>query len=261
MEQEIPVLTERRGGTLVITLNRPRQRNALDIPMRLALGEAVVAARDDEAIRAVVITGAEGNFCSGGDIKGLIEERRPVDRNRDRIRRLHIWFAELLNLEKPVIAAVDGFAFGAGMNLALAADFVLVTPRTRLSQSFGRTGLVPDLGGFFLLPRMIGLQRAKELIYSTRMIEADEALALGLAHSLHAPEALLAEALAMADRMSEASPIAFGMAKSILGQSFHMDRHALAEMEAYAQALAMDSEYHRDAGARFLAKQPLRFPG
>lgn len=259
MVDEQPILVERRGAIQLITLNRPRQRNALDIPMRLAIGEAIFEARDDDAVRAVVITGAGGNFCAGGDLKALAEERRPVHRNRDRIRRLHLWFHELSNLEKPLVAAVDGFAFGAGFNLALAADFILCTPRARFAQVFAKTGLVPDLGGFFLLPRIVGLQRAKELVYTARTVEPAEAQGLGIVHSVHEPDALLDAALALTGKLTEASMESLGMAKTILNQSFNLDQRALAELESYAQAIALDSEYHRDAAQRFLGKQPLRF--
>ncbi|TXI80179.1 MAG: enoyl-CoA hydratase/isomerase family protein, partial [Cupriavidus sp.] len=141
------VLRERRGATLLITLNRPERRNAFDLEVRQSLAEAVLQARDDDTVKAVVITGAQGVFCAGGDLKSLSEAKRPVYKDRDRIRRLHTWFHELVNLEKPVIAAVDGPAFGAGFNLALACDFILGTPGARFCAVFGRIGLVPDLGG------------------------------------------------------------------------------------------------------------------
>lgn len=258
-DEQPPVLLKRHGKTQLIVLNRPSKRNALDIPMRNALAEAVVQCRDDDAVKAVVITGAGESFCAGGDLAALTGERRSGFQNRDRIKRLHLWFRELVNLEKPVIAAVNGFAFGAGFNLALAADFILVTPQTRFSAVFGRIGLVPDLGGFFLLPRIVGLQRAKEIIFTARTVDADEALRLGIAYAQHPGESLVDEALSLAERFWPASTDALGLSKTILNQSFHLDQHALAELEAYAQATAMDSEYHQGAARRFLGKMPLEF--
>lgn len=172
---DAPLLQARHGATLLLTLNRPAQRNALDIDMREALAAAVAEARDDETIKAVVLTGAGGAFCAGGDLKSLTSEARPPIADRERIRRLHRWFRELVNLEKPVIAAVPGPAFGAGFNLALAADFLLGTPGTRFCSVFARLGVVPDLGGMFLLPRIVGLQREKEIAFSGRGIGAEEA--------------------------------------------------------------------------------------
>jgi 2-(1,2-epoxy-1,2-dihydrophenyl)acetyl-CoA isomerase len=256
---EPAVLFELRDATALITLNRPAQRNALDFDMRDGLQQAVTRLRDDAAIRAVVITGAGGAFCAGGDLKNMTGERRPAPANRQRIRRLHLWLRDLIDLEKPVVAAVDGPAFGGGFNLALTADFILCTPAARFAAVFARVGLVPDMAGLFLLPRIVGLQRAKEIVFSARTIAADEAKSLGIVYAITPAERLLDDALALAARFHAASPEALGMAKTILNQSFHLDRHALAELEAYAQAVAMDSAYHRDAVARFVAKEPPLF--
>ncbi len=250
---------ESHGTTGVITLNRPEQRNALDIDMRNEISDVVTQIRAEKSLSALIMTGAGGAFCAGGDLKALTEEKRPTTGNRERIRRMHIWFHELVNLELPVIAAVDGPAFGAGFNMALAADFILCTPRAKFCSVFGRIGLVPDLGGFFLLPRIVGLQRAKEIVFSSRTIRAEEAKTLGIVYAIHEPDALMDEAQALADRFVLASTDAIGMAKTILNQSFHSDQHALAEMESYAQAVAMDSAYHQEAVQRFLDKKPLEF--
>lgn len=250
---------EVRDGTGLLTLDRPAQRNALDLDMREEISDVVARVRREGAIHALVITGAGGAFCAGGDLKALTESERPVPVNRERIRRLHTWFAELVNLEFPVIAAVDGPAFGAGFNLALAADFILCSPAARFCAVFVRIGLVPDLGGFFLLPRIVGLQRAKEIILTGRVVEPPEAVALGIVHSVHPAGELLDRALEFAGRFRHASAPALGMAKNILNQSFHLDQHALAEMEAYAQAVALATEGHRKAVADFLEKKPLAF--
>jgi len=255
------VVRERHGATFVIRINRPERRNAFDLDVRQGIAEAVFEARDDESVRAVVITGTDGVFCAGGDLKSLSEAKRPIFKDRDRIRRLHPWFRELVNLEKPVIAAVDGAAFGAGFNLALACDFVLATPRARFCAVFGRIGLVPDLGGFFLLPRIVGLQRAKDLVFSAREIDAEEARSMGIVMNVVPPENLLQEALSLASRYHDASTEALGMAKNILNRSFNLDQDTLAELESSAQALAIHSEYHKEAVANFLAKRPLRFKG
>ena len=253
------VLRERYGATLLITLNRPERRNAFDLEVRQALAEAILEARDDDAVKAVVITGSGGVFCAGGDLKSLSGSKRTVFQDRDRIRRLHHWFHELVNLEKPVIAAVDGPAFGAGFNLALACDFILGTPASRFCAVFGRIGLVPDLGGFFLLPRIVGLQRAKEIVFTAREVDADEARSLGILYDILPADTLLENALELAERFHTAAIGAIGMSKNILNSSFNLDQNALVELESYAQAMAIHSEYHDTAVARFLDKQPLEF--
>ena len=124
---------------------------------------------------------------------------------------------------------------------------------------FGRIGLVPDLGGFFLLPRIVGLQRAKEMVFSAREVGADEAKSIGILYDIYDPAQLEPAAMELAERFASASTEAIGMAKNVLNRSFNLDQDTLAEMESYAQALAIHSPYHLDAVARFIAKQPLKF--
>ena len=244
---------------VTVTLNRPAARNALDIQMREELADAVMVMRNDPDLKAAIITGAGGAFCAGGDIKGMTGARSTVQNARKRIQNIHVWLPELVNLELPVIAAVDGPAFGAGLNLALAADFVLATPRTRFCAVFGRIGLVPDAGGFFLLPRIVGLQAAKDLIFTARTFDAAEAKKLGIVKAIHPSDDLLTQAKAFAGRFRHASREAIGMSKNILNNAFHMDQKALGELESFAQGVAMHSDYHKEATRRFIAKEPLPF--
>lgn len=253
------VLLDRQGSTLVITLNKPERRNAFDLDMRRAIAEAVQAARDEDNVKAVVLTGAGDTFCAGGDLKSLTEEERPAWDCRDRVRRLHPWFRELVNLEKPVIAAVEGAAFGAGFNLALASDIVIAAADARFCAAFARIGLIPDLGGLYLLPRIVGLQRAKEIVFTARELDAQEAMSMGIAFAVRPNGATLDEAMGLAARFADAPTEALGMAKNILNRSFNLDQDTLAELESYAQAIAMQTDYHRGAVRRFLDKKPLNY--
>ena len=230
---------------VTVTLNRPAARNALDIQMREELADAVMVMRNDPDLKAAIITGAGGAFCAGGDIKGMTGARSTVQNARKRIQNIHVWLPELVNLELPVIAAVDGPAFGAGLNLALAADFVLATPRTRFCAVFGRIGLVPDA--------------AKDLIFTARTFDAAEAKELGIVKAIHPSDDLLTQAKAFAGRFRHASREAIGMSKNILNNAFHMDQKALGELESFAQGVAMHSDYHKEATRRFIAKEPLPF--
>ena len=153
--------------------------------------------KHDRSIRALVISGAGGHFCSGGDLRNIAKAGLDNQGWRERLRDLHGWLQDLITLDRPVIAAVDGAAFGAGFGLALAADFVIATTRARFCVSFLRVGLVPDFGTFYTLPRIVGPQRAKELMLSAREVGAEEALRLGIAMELHPPEQLLARAQAI----------------------------------------------------------------
>lgn len=255
-----PVLTAVQDGIGAITLNRPEARNALNKAMRPALAAAIAQMRDDPAVHTIILTGAGGAFCSGGDISQMTDASQAGLPWRERIRQLHQWFPELVNLEKPVIAAVDGPAFGAGLSLALAADFVLATRRAKFCAVFGRIGLIPDLGAMHLLPRIVGQQKAKELVFTARTFDAQEARQLGIVYDIAEDgPALQQAALALARRFAQASTAAIGMAKTIMNQAFELDARAMAEMEAYAQTMCRGSAYHQDAVQRFRDKKPLRF--
>jgi 2-(1,2-epoxy-1,2-dihydrophenyl)acetyl-CoA isomerase len=252
------VRVERRDTTLVVTLDSPSTRNSLNPAVRQGLTEALATVKADPAIRAVVITGANGSFCAGGDLRG-IAAGAALDSEawRARMHSTHQIFRNLLTLDRPVIAAVDGPAFGAGFSLALAADFVLATPRARFCLSFLRIGLVPDGGSTYMLPRVVGAHRARELMLSARDVGADEALSLGIAMELHEPAALLPRALSLAASFAGASPLAVSLVKRIAADPGAME--AAFEAEANAQALCFQTSAHREAVHRFIDKQPAAF--
>ena len=242
-----------------VTLNRPAQRNALDETMKRELTQAVREVQADRNIRALVIAGAGGVFCAGGDIRAMQGAVLDSAGWRERMAQVHEFIGPLIQLDRPVIAAVDGAAYGAGFSLALAADFVLASPQARFCMSFMRVGLVPDCGAFYTLPRVVGAQRAKELMLSAREVGVDEALRLGIVMEVHAADTLLARAQALASSFVQAGPAAVSMVKRAVAASGHIDLNALLEIEANAQAVAFGTPQHRDAVARFLDKQPARF--
>jgi 2-(1,2-epoxy-1,2-dihydrophenyl)acetyl-CoA isomerase len=245
-----------------VTIDRPAARNALSESVRSGLDVALerIRAGAGDAIRAVVLTGSGGAFCAGGDIGMLAASAgKPAAATRQRMRDAHDRVRSLINLDLPVVAAVDGAAAGAGFSLALACDFIVASPRARFIMSFARIGLVPDWGAFYLLPRIVGLQMAKELMFSARTVDADEAKSLGIVHRIHPADELAAAAQAFAARFNDASPLAIGLAKQALNRSFQSDLDAMLDLEASGQALANNSTYHQDAARRFLAKEPLAF--
>ena len=171
------------------------------------------------------------------------------------MRSGHNLIYDILHLEVPVISLVDGPAAGAGCNLALLADFVLATPRGYFMQAFARIGLIPDWSGFFVLPRLVGMQRAKELIYSGRRVDAEEAKSLGLILEIVGQDEAMEQARAFAGRFCHASTVAIGIAKNILQQSFNQDFRTLMEMEALGQSLVRDTDFHHEAVRRFKKKE------
>ena len=240
-----------------ITFNNPTQRNALGAGMREDLDAVLPRIRRDPNIRAVILTGAEGHFCAGGDVRAMLASAQAnLDANdwRNRMRGLHPFVNELATLDRPVIAAVDGAAAGAGFSFACMADFVLVTPRTRFCMSFLKVGLIPDCGAFYLLPRIVGVQRAKELMLSARDVTGEEAVRLGIAMEMHAPEALLPRAQALAQSMVNASPAAVSMIKRAL-LDWGGELAPALDYEASGQAVAGTTREHKAAVGRFLSKE------
>ena len=227
-----------------------------DVIRRLREGEDT----KDLDVRALIIQGAGGAFCAGGDVKAMTKPRSAAV-VRHRIIDAHGWYDDLMNLEMPVIAAVNGPAYGAGLSMALAADFILASPRGSFCAVFARMGLIPDLGLLHLLPRLVGLPRAKEMVFSARAYSADEAKAIGLVHEVVAEDALEASAQALARQFTHASMTAVGVAKVLLNRSFETDAKTMGELEAMAQGAAATTQEHRDAVAQFVAKKPLLYAG
>ena len=260
---EPPLTLVVADGIATLTMARPRQRNPFTQDFRDTIAAMLrdIQSRDD--IDVVILTGSDGVFSAGGDVKGMGARARgdvpPPDFDRRRVYSLHEWLQVLRNIEIPTIAAVDGPAYGGGFGLALCCDFVLATPRARFCSVFGRIGLVPDCSVFFTLPRIVGSQRAKEIMFTSRAIDASEAHALGIVLELHEPGDLVAGALKLAKRMQAASRPALGATKRIANMAFDLDANALIEMEAAAQAICLASDYHKDAAIRFSEKRPLLF--
>jgi 2-(1,2-epoxy-1,2-dihydrophenyl)acetyl-CoA isomerase len=253
------VLAEKRDGLAIVTLNRPEVLNALDLVMREELAKILVDLREDSATTVVILTGAGRAFCAGGDIKTMGTE--DLVSSRDRIKRLHRWLRELLNLEKPTIAAVNGIAAGIGCNLALACDIAYASDRATFSQPFVRIGLVPDGGGMYLLPRSIGSQRANELFFTGDPIDATEAERIGLVARVVPHDELLSRVEALARRILANAPMAVRLAKAILRRAFDLDLESLLEMEALAQVACSVSDDHREGVAAFREKRAARFKG
>jgi 2-(1,2-epoxy-1,2-dihydrophenyl)acetyl-CoA isomerase len=253
---DTPLLVVVDGSIATLTLNRPEAKNAIDAPMRTALRDAIHTLRQDRSVRVLVLRGAGNAFCSGGDIRGMAVTT--AEEGRTRLDDLHDWVAGLIELDRPVIATVDGVAFGAGFSLALAADFVIATTRARFCMPFLKVGLVPDFGAFFTLPRAVGMARAKDLVFTAREIGAEEAQRFGLVSEVVPPERLDERGAAVAAAMAGAPQTAFGLAKRALNMSLGSDLRTLLELESSMQGIAYSTDFHRQAVKRFRDKaEPL----
>ena len=245
-----------------IRLARPEKHNPFDADLRADLMTVLEEVRRDPEIRVLVLTGSPGAFCAGGNLQVLHQHLDSGPHYwQERIKTGLRLIQDILNIGRPVIAAVDGPAMGAGFALALCADMVVATPRARFSMAYLRLGLVPDLGALYLLPRAVGLQRAKELMFSTRDIDAEEARQLGLVMEVHESEALEARTRQIAESLTRAAPAALALTKAALNASLDADQQSMFTLEASSQAAAFSAPDPRVAIEAMLAKKAPPFRG
>ncbi|MDE2455102.1 MAG: enoyl-CoA hydratase/isomerase family protein [Burkholderiales bacterium] len=247
------------SGVATLTLNRPDKRNAMSDAMRTEFIHALEEVAADKAIKALVLTGAGKGFCAGGDIAGM-EQRMNAPAGEvgfngwHRQQRVHHAQALLHTCPKPVVAAVNGAASGLGADTALACDFIIASEHAHFSWSYIKRGIVPDGGGMYFLPRRVGLARAKELIFTGRKVELDEALALGIVDRKATADTLLADAQAWAAELGKGSSTALALSKTILNQSFELSSHDVFAQGSQAQGICYTSTEHRESVMAFLAK-------
>ncbi len=257
------VLLERAGAVAVLTLNRPEALNSLVVEMKVALLQAVEAVRDDDGVRAVVLTGAGRAFCVGQDLRehaALLEAGNPAPLSTVREHYNPVVTA-LAQMGKPTVAAVNGTAAGAGLGLACAADFRIGAVGARFTTAFTGIGLTADSGLSWTLPRLVGAGRATALLLLAEPFSAEQALEMGLLNAAVAPEAVVPAALELAERLSQGPTTAYACVKASLrfaADSSLVD--ALAE-EDRQQTLAGRTQDHAAAVRSFLAKQPAMFSG
>lgn len=249
-------------GVAEFTHQRPQARNALSTELKQDYSDLVDWLGGNDDVRVLIITGCAGSFCAGGDLKGMHERMqgggngRSCEASRQRLVEANRWLARLHALEIPVVAAVDGAAYGAGFSIALQADFIFASARARFCMSFARVGAVPDFGATWTLPRRIGIQAAKDLMYTGRSIGAEEGHRLDLVYRVCENESLLPEVRAFAALLAKAPRAAIAMTKEMLDRSLESDYAAMLASEAWGQAIAMESVEHRQAIERFVAGEP-----
>jgi enoyl-CoA hydratase/carnithine racemase len=258
------VLCEVRDRVATLRLNRPERKNPLTFDSYRELGDIFRAVRDDGDVGAVVLGSNGGNFCSGGDVHEIIGPL--IGRSMPELLAFTRLTGDLvramLGCGKPVIAAVEGVCAGAGAILAMAADLRLAAPGARCAFLFTRVGLAGcDMGACAMLPRIIGQGRAAELLYTGRSLDAAEGLAWGFWNALHPPEALAAEAAALAGRLASGPAFAHAMTKTQLNQEWTMSLDQAIEAEAQAQAICMQTRDFERAYRAFVAKERPVFRG
>lgn len=252
------------GRVATLTLNRPEKKNPLTFESYAELRDLFLALPRASDVRAVVLTGAGGNFCSGGDVFEIIEPltKLPAPELLRFTRMTGDLVKAIKRAPQPVVAAVDGVCAGAGAMLALASDLRLGTPATKTAFLFTRVGLAgADMGACGLLPRVIGQGRAAELLFSGRAMTADEGAAWGFYNALHGRDELLAKAQALAQALADGPYFAHTVTKTMLNQEWAMGIEEIIESEAQAQALCMLTQDFKRAFDAFAAKQQPKFEG
>jgi 2-(1,2-epoxy-1,2-dihydrophenyl)acetyl-CoA isomerase len=258
------LLYEVKDGIATLSLNRPERLNALGDTLRDDLLDAVTRTAADTQVRVMVLTGAGKGFCAGGDVKAMNESReagreRPVlDKiapARDRT------LLAMRDAPQPIIAAINGAAAGAGMNLALACDLRIASSAAKFSQAFVKRGLHPDWGGTYFLPRVVGMAKACELIFTGDLLDAQEALRLGLVSQVVAPEELMPAAHELARKIAAGPPLAIRLAKRALYHNAECDLRQALEFETFAQNVCQDTEDAREGVRAFVEKRAPVFRG
>jgi 2-(1,2-epoxy-1,2-dihydrophenyl)acetyl-CoA isomerase len=253
---------EQHEGVLSLTLNRPDVLNSLNADLARELQDALAQAASDRAVRAVLLTGAGRAFCAGQDLAEAMPKDGILPDLGEFVRKG--WNPIVLairTLEKPVVCAVNGTAAGAGANLAFACDLVFASSSASFIQSFTKIGVIPDSGGTFILPRIVGLQRANALTMLAEKITAQQAQEWGLIYKVVAPDALLTDAMACAKHLATQPTRAFGLTKRGFNKSLGIDLGEQLKYEQVLQSEAGRSADYAEGVAAFMAKRQPRFTG
>lgn len=252
------------GGVATITLDRPERLNALTFDAYAELRDTFAALANRDPVRAVLLTGEGRGFCSGGDVREIIGElvTREMPALLEFTRMTGALIRNIRALPKPVVAAVNGVAAGAGAVIALACDFRIASEQATLAFLFTKVGLAgADMGAAYLLPRIVGVARATEILFFGEPIESREALRLGLFTRVVPRTALLDEARDMTERLAAGPSFAYGITKTLLNQELDLDFASAIEAEAEAQAICMQTRDFKEAYEALLAKRTPKFQG
>lgn len=252
---ESPVLYEVREGIAIITLNRPERLNAMTPQLFTELSARLDEAKADRQVRAVIITGAGRGFSAGGDIVGhpTFQESGPAGRD-PHIAQAHDVVRRVVQHSKPVIAAVNGVAAGAGADLTWACDFRIAAEEARFVEAFINIGLMPDFGGTYFLPRLVGVARAKRMIMLGESIPAAKALEWGLVDQVVPQAQVMTAALELARQLAEKSPLALSLIREGVQSSLDKDLESALAFERYGQNLLLSTEELLEKAAAFREK-------
>jgi len=255
-----PIILEKNNGIAKITMNNPGALNSLTPALLLEALATLNTLENDSEVKVVIITGAGRAFCAGGDLSHI--------RTLETLKEKHKYVEDAVNvtykitqLPKPVIAMVNGVAAGAGFNLALACDIIFCAKSARFTQSFVKVGLIPDMGGTYFLSRAIGIYRAKELMFTADVIDADRAYDLGIVNRVVNDEKLPEETFQFAKRLAEGAPLSLMLIKKILEQGGKLGLRDALDIEMGGQVFCLGTDDHKEGVAAFTEKRAPIFKG
>jgi enoyl-CoA hydratase/carnithine racemase len=258
--EDDPVLYERDGHVATITLNRPGNRNSMTPEVMGAFRAAVARARSDGDLRCVVLTGRGRSFCAGADFRAA-RETDPGALPHERAFASYAPFLDVLDLEVPTLAALNGHAIGGGLGLALVCDLRVANREARYGANFARLGFHSGMAISYLLPRIVGVPNAADLLFTGRLVSGAEAAALGLVHEALAPDQVADAARARADAVAACAPRAVRLMKESLYRGMDWDPRSAAKAEAWAQSATLATEDAREGIRALLEKREPRFQG
>jgi 2-(1,2-epoxy-1,2-dihydrophenyl)acetyl-CoA isomerase len=256
---EDSILVKKQNGVSWVTINRPEVLNACDITTLRKFNSVLKEIENDQSIRSVVITGSGRAFCAGADLQSLAQ-RGNISLDEDLREGFNPVCSKIFNMEKPVIAMVNGVAAGAGMGIAFACDLRTMSEGAKFVEAFAKVGLVPDSGSTFTMPRLLGLTKSMELIFTGEGIDSREAKRLGIVNEVYAQNDLETETRALAEKLAK-GPKGLGLSKRAIHRALSSDFNSALEYEAEMQQVAGTTEDHKEGVMAFREKRPPNFKG
>jgi 2-(1,2-epoxy-1,2-dihydrophenyl)acetyl-CoA isomerase len=253
------IIVKRINGVGILSMNQPHIRNAFITEIKIELLNALEELEKEPEIKCIIITGEGKAFSAGGDLNAL-KEITPIN-GRKRLIKGYNLLLKVLEIEKPVIAAVNGPAAGSGCSFALACDLIIASDQAVFVQSFVNVGLIPDFGAIHFLPILVGPQRAKEIMFSGEKISAEKALQIGLINEVTSSEKLMEIAISTAEKIAAKSPISVAFTKRLMNQHIHSQLRLLLELEATTQDICLQTSDFKEGVASFFEKRSPVFQG
>lgn len=258
---EPTILTTIQNHVQIITLNRPEKKNAFDSQMIDEWVAALEDAEKNEDVHVIVVTGSGNAFCAGGDVGGMKQDQKPLDNKNKLWKNIHRIPLALKKIDKPVIAAINGPAVGAGLDMALMCDIRTMIDESKVSEGYVKVGLVPGDGGAFFLPPIVGEAKAFELLWTGNFISSKEALSLGMVNHVYTKEEFMKKTMDLAEQIASGPQIAIRMTKRAVRYSRTMELEPALDLISSHYAIIKETEDHKEGVTAFKEKRKAKFTG